>query len=241
MDIAIDIGNSFYKAYFFEKYDCIDEFVNQDNLRFIDYITLKMQNIKCRLIVSSVRKDDDVVFRHFATYKDCIVLDSKLKYPVVIDYKCIDKLGKDRLANVCGAVNLFPKNDILVVDAGTAITYDFIEKGTRYIGGNISPGLDSRYRALNTFTGNLPLLSIDYNEIGLIGNDTKSAIRAGVQYGAIFEVEMYLKKIHELYSDPVVVFTGGDAFFFANSIKNDIFVENKLTAIGLLKILEFNA
>lgn len=243
MDIVIDIGNSLYKAYLFDNEQCVADYASENAADFLDYIhnIMTKHNLPKRICLSSVRKEDDIVFKQVTQKYDCTVLSLDLKFPVEIDYQTIDTLGKDRIANVCGAVKLFPGKDILVVDAGTAITIDFIEKGRKYIGGNISPGIKIRYKALNTFTGNLPLLDIDYDRNIFIGKNTEEAIIAGVQNGVLFEVEMYLKKISRLYPDSIVIFTGGDAIFFANSIKNGIFVEKKLTAYGLLNILELNA
>jgi type III pantothenate kinase len=135
---------------------------------------------------------------------------------------------------------MFPDKNVLVIDAGTAITYDILLKDKKYLGGNISPGILTRFKSLHTFTGKLPLLNINEKVRGLYGDTTESAITLGVQNGIIYEITGTIEAFKEKYDDLMVLFTGGDAFFFEKSLKFCIFVEPNLTAIGLNKILKLN-
>ncbi len=138
-----------------------------------------------------------------------------------------------------GANYLYPGKNVLVVDAGTAITYDFIDENGEYAGGNISPGIEMRFKALNRFTGRLPLVR-QKNPDKLVGQTTEEAILAGVMQGVVFEVEGTIRAFKENYKNLIVIITGGDAIFFDNKLKNYFFVHFNLIAIGLNRILEYN-
>jgi len=154
-------------------------------------------------------------------------------------YKTPDTLGKDRLAAIVGALSLFPGKYILVFDVGTALTIDFIDSGGNYHGGNISPGLNMRFRALHEFTQKLPLQSQTDNYQSL-GNDTASAIVSGVQFGMVFEMKYYIDQFVKKKPALVKILTGGDINFFENKFETYIFAEPNLVFIGLEKIIEFN-
>ena len=149
-------------------------------------------------------------------------------------------MGKDRLAAVAGAIGLYPNTNLLVIDAGTAITYELINSKHEFLGGNISPGMTIRYKALNEFTSKLPLLSAS-DETPLIGQSTKEAIQAGVQNGVLFEIQGLINELSSQYPSIKTIITGGDAEFFARKLKNPIFVHPNLVLIGLNRILEYNA
>ena len=126
-----------------------------------------------------------------------------------------------------GAFYLFPYANTLVIDAGTAITYDIVNKKGQYEGGNISPGIDLRFRALHQFTGRLPLVE-KRNFQKLFGKTTVEAILAGVQHGAIYEVEGAIDRFKNSYKNLNVIITGGDAYFFDKKLKNSFFVRSNL-------------
>lgn len=241
--LIIDIGNTFYKIYVFEGEDC-QSFKTKNSNSAIHYINqlLENQTTIADSIVSSVKSDKDSFFLFLKnTFNEIITFDRFVILPIDILYKTPQSLGKDRLAAVCGAVKLFPGKNLLIIDAGTAITYDFVEQGKAYVGGNISPGLTTRYKSLNTFTDNLPLLDINYENNIFLGQTSKEAIECGVQNGVLFEMETYICRLKEKHPDLITIITGGDAFFFEKSLKNSIFVVENLTALGLKKILELNA
>ena len=159
--------------------------------------------------------------------------------PIKNLYKTPETLGKDRLAAVVGAYSLFPGKDILVMDAGTALTIDFIDKEGNYHGGNISPGLNMRFRALHDYTQKL-FLQTQTDNYQMLGDTTASAIVSGVQNGIIFEVNYYIRHFVKKFPQLVKILTGGDINFFVNKIESSIFAEPNLVFIGLEKIIKFN-
>lgn len=193
-------------------------------------------------IMSSVRENSEKLFTGLkAKFKTALMLSHKTPIPIKNCYESPDTLGKDRLAAVVGAAHLFPKKNILIFDAGTALTMDFINAQNQYLGGIISPGLQMRNKALNHFTGKLPLIKQNRNKPELFGKNTLQALDAGIKNGLLFEIETYIKHFKKKYKSLTVLFTGGDTFFFEKNIKNSIFAEPYLIMIGLNRILDYNA
>ena len=132
-----------------------------------------------------------------------------------------------------------PETDILVIDAGTAITYDIITAEGNYLGGGISPGITMRYKALHTFTGRLPLLDY-YEDAQLIGDDTASSIHSGVLNGALAEMEGIIQSYQLVYPALKIILTGGDHNYFDKRLKIKTFAAPNLVLEGLNLILIFN-
>lgn len=177
--------------------------------------------------------------------KECfftVVLDHTTPLPFKNSYQTPQTLGKDRLAAAAGALQLYPGANVLAIDAGTCIKYDVVTGSGEYLGGGISPGIEMRFRALNTFTDKLPLLH-RADKAELIGRTTEGSIRSGVQNGALEEVKgiisCYSKELGKLKT----VITGGDMGFFTRLIseKNAIFADPYLALKGLNFILKHNA
>jgi type III pantothenate kinase len=166
-------------------------------------------------------------------------LDAKTLLPFTNAYLTPATLGKDRLAAVAGAQALKPNQDVLVVDAGTAITYDFLDAEGVYHGGNIAPGLEMRAAALHQFTHRLPRVEL-YAPKQILGNDTLSAINNGIVYGAVFEIDGYINSLLLNYPKLCVFLTGGSAFYFDNLLKNRTFATKNLVLTGLNRILSIN-
>lgn len=240
MNLVLDIGNSRIKLALFENnklsyHVIVDELLPEQIQDLLDNHA-GLNNA----IVSSVR-DYPEELRHILTdsFDNFIELDAKTPVPITNRYQTPQTLGKDRLAAAVGATVLFPQHNVLVIDAGTAITYELITSKQEYLGGNISPGLTTRFKALQQFTGKLPLLTVN-DETPLIGTDTESAIQSGVQMGLLFEVEKYIEHFNTIYENLQIIITGGDAIFFDKKFKKTIFVDFNLTLIGLNRILEHN-
>lgn len=172
--------------------------------------------------------------------KKKFLLTHHLPLPVKILYKTPATLGVDRIAAVCGAQEILPGRDALVIDAGTCITYDFVDRDGNYHGGGISPGISMRLEAVHTFTERLPLVSSE-GELKLIGDSTETCIRSGVLNGVLAEVNGIVEKYSELYPELGVVFCGGDSNFFENNLKRTIFAAPDLVLSGLNRILRHNA
>ena len=237
LKLIIDIGNTTSKIALFDGKELIK------NATFADLdlskVKLFSQNHKITSsILSSVKgiyaEISDIVELYSAE-----VLSEKTPLPIINSYKTPLTLGKDRLAAVAGASVLYPEKDILVFDAGTCLTIDFINSDKEYIGGRISPGIEMRYNALHTFTDKLPLIKSEKNTL-VIGNDTKTSIISGVQQGILAEVKTIISEYKSQNTDTVFVFTGGDSFYFEKELKNSIFANPNLVLIGLNEILDYN-
>jgi type III pantothenate kinase len=169
-----------------------------------------------------------------------IELNHMVKVPVQVCYETPETLGKDRLAAVIGAFHEMQGKDLLVIDAGTAITYDFISAEGQYPGGNIAPGLEMRSRALHEFTGKLPYFLPDENTEDFPGRNTKNAIQSGVLYGLVHEIDGYVDKLMLKYPNLSVFLTGGSAEILENRLKYRIFARKNLVLNGLNQILKYN-
>ncbi|HAN20042.1 MAG: hypothetical protein A2X13_07240 [Bacteroidetes bacterium GWC2_33_15] len=240
MNLTIDIGNTRCKYAIIEKSDIIEVRIESDiSLEHIREIVNNYPRVS-KAILSTVRQIDFLIISQLESMFDAFVLLTEdTKIPIENLYKTKNTLGKDRLAAVVGANNIFPNTNVLVIDLGTAITYDFINENNQFMGGNISPGLEMRYKALHHFTRQLPLLEKE-NEFDLIADHTKGAIISGVQNGIIFEIEGYINLFNQKFDELIIILSGGDANFFDKKLKNTIFVNSNLNLIGLNRILEFN-
>jgi type III pantothenate kinase len=145
----------------------------------------------------------------------------------------------DRLASAVAAFHRFPVHPVLILNAGTAVTYDIVTKIGEYLGGSISPGMQMRFRALHTFTKQLPLLTytgIDF----LTGNDTDTSVLSGVINGMAAEMEGMIARYQKEYPGIKVVLSGGDLNYFVNRLKISIFAVPNIVIYGLQQILAFN-
>lgn len=240
MNLIIDAGNTKIKVALFEGKDIILK-KEVDELNHILAFTeeASLQKIKAS-IFSSVRKvPSQFIHKLAATCPKLICFSQNTAIPLTIAYKTPHSLGLDRIASAVGAKMHYAESAVLVIDAGTAITFDLITADNIFLGGNISPGLLTRFKALHNFTGKLPLIKPDPDSV-FIGTETEEAIRAGVQNGIIFETEAYIDRLSKEYPQLKIVLTGGDADFFVKKIKSSIFVDSNLVLKGLNKILRFN-
>lgn len=160
-------------------------------------------------------------------------------FPFEIDYKTPETLGIDRIAGVAGAWNKYKDQNILIIDAGTCITYDFISYKGEYKGGGISPGIDIKLKALHKFTANLPDIAFDPN-IELVGDTTRSSILSGVINGTIAEIDGIIKRYQENYENLTIIMSGGYSFFFESKLKHSIFALPNLVLWGLYSIYHYN-
>ena len=172
--------------------------------------------------------------------KRYIRFDHTVPVPIENMYSTPLTLGYDRLAGAVGAHPIYPNHPVLIADFGTAITYDIVTAAGEFLGGNISPGAQSRFRALNEYTSTLPLRGLADNQ-GFLGKSTDSAIENGVAWGIVFETEGYIRTLKREYDEIKIIFTGGDANYFAKLVKNPIFATSDLVFYGLNAILEYNS
>lgn len=167
------------------------------------------------------------------------ILTHKTKLPFKNEYETPETLGSDRIAAVAGAYFMYPGRNVLIIDAGSAITYDFLS-GKTYKGGNISPGLSMRFKALHRFTGKLPLGST-LEKYDSIGKNTIGALAAGVTNGLIYEINEYIRAFQENNIDSMIILTGGDSGYLKERIGYKVNYQPDLVLTGLNHILEYNA
>lgn len=240
MDLALDFGNSNYKLGLFEegKLRRVYRYPNGEYSRII-----KLMDVKAdwRVILSSVtglpKTPLAEIKKQVSFFLD---LDHKTPLPVVNAYQTPGSLGNDRLALAVGGATLYEGQNVMIVDTGTCITYDFVSKEGVYRGGGISPGLRVRARALNEYTQNLPRVEMK-EKVELVGSSTNDSILSGILNGAVSEVDGMIERYTEHFDKCTVVLTGGDMEYFVNNLKNRIFAEPNLVLLGLNQILTFNA
>lgn len=240
MNLAIDIGNKYTKVAVFDGetqlWSNAYKHFHLDNIREI-YVQYPAITDVIMSNVSGNLPQTEAFIRERSHY---MVLTHETPTPIVNRYKTPQTLGRDRIAAVVGAIALYPHEDLLVIDAGTCITYEYVNKGSEYFGGGISPGLRIRFKALKKYTGKLPYLK--KQDIGyLIGGNTTESILSGVINGTAGEINHIISRYREMYPDLRVLVTGGDARFFESYLKSPIFVVPNLVLFGLNKILLYNA
>jgi len=239
MNLIIDIGNTLTKIALVNSGEVISidrvERISEEILNQI-----KKKYSPTQAIISAVGHYDKELYKSLKKNIPVLEFDHNTKVPIKNLYQTPKTLGLDRLAAAVGATTLYPKTNILVIDCGTAITFDLINSKHEYLGGAISPGIRLRFEALHSHTDKLPLLKMESN-YPLIGQTTKDSILSGVLNGVVGEVDIYIQRIKQEYPDVKVLITGGDANFFVDKLKNSIFVVQNLVITGLNRILEFNA
>lgn len=232
MNLCIDVGNTSIKYHLFENDVLIHSFVN--HFEWNDY------NIK-QAILSVVGPEPQSVISILKTKQiPYLFVHSKIKLPFQMQYKTPRSLGADRIALVAGALKNF-KPPLMIIDAGTCITYDYLDEKENYLGGAISPGLMIRFKSLNQYTDKLPLLNIPREIPPIVGGNTIESINSGVVNGVINEIKGFINSWKQNYPDAKVILTGGDASFLHSSLKNMIFaIHNNLLAEGLNYLLKIN-
>lgn len=239
-DLLIDIGNTNAKVVFYYsgRMGKLHRSSERDPLDFIESIIKSSVAEVMTIVVSNVRTSNDPVKERLAPLcKRIIFLDYKTELPIDLQYSFdATELGADRIASALAVAAMFKGQDCIKFDFGTALTIDFIDKTGKYLGGNISLGMRSRFRALHDFTGLLPSIGVD-PEFPDVGVTTTGAMSAGVVFGLIFEVEGYIKR----YPNHTIILTGGDSFYFADRINNTVFATQDMVLQGLAIIADYYA
>ncbi len=236
MNLAIDIGNTTMKAALFSGNAMKEAHVQPAELEEM----LKRCKIR-RAIISKTGEDADTEELLREQGIPVLHLNSSTALPILISYKTPDTLGTDRIAGSVAASHLFPGHDVLKIDFGTCITYDFINKLREFEGGAISPGMMMRFKALHNYTAKLPLIDpMQFTAYELIGVDTAHSVLSGVMNGIKSEVEGIIKEYESRFGNLKVVATGGDSGLFVTLLKSEIFARPYLVLEGLNTILNFN-
>tara|TARA_A100001234_G_scaffold205249_1_gene200780 strand:- start:6412 stop:7137 length:726 start_codon:yes stop_codon:yes gene_type:complete len=239
MNLVLDIGNNFFKLGVFDNSNLIFSFSDKNDKIDIEIekIISKYRKVNSALIsnVSSIKIIDLLNRYNIQTFE----LDSNFIFPFKLNYQTPETLGNDRLALAAAATILFPNSNNLVIDAGTCITIDLIDNNNHFMGGSISPGVKMRYKSLNNYTANLPLLE-NQNNFNFPGNSTDASIHAGVIGGVSNEIMGFVDKINSRYNKVNVILTGGDAKILSKTLKITIFANQNFILEGLNCILNLN-
>lgn len=241
MDLLIDIGNSFIKyAICNEKFDEF-EIKSLSVKKINELIKVLHSNSVRNIVVSSVIDLPSEIKNELEQTKGKLIwVSEKNILPFKIEYETPGSLGADRITLMCGVFELYPSEAVLLINCGSCITYNFINKNGIFKGGAISPGLEMRFKAMNQMTGKLPLVS-KKGEINLTGPlTTETAIRTGVIQGIVFEINGFVDKYLQNNPALIIILSGGDRSFFANKLKNKILVNDNVAFTGLKKILKLN-
>jgi type III pantothenate kinase len=239
MNLIIDVGNTRIKTAVFED----GKMIHNESLTANSFISEAKNIVKkyncTNAIISSVGSINKSLIAELRAEINLIALDYTTKVPFVNQYATPKTLGVDRIALVSSAVATYPNKNVLIIDAGSCITYDFVNNEGNYFGGAISPGLQMRYKALNVFTENLPLLEPS-EIVELIGNSTETSIHSGIINGVINEIDGFIEQYRKKNTDLTIVLTGGDIKFLSNRLKNGIFANPIFLLEALNTILTYN-
>ncbi len=238
MNLVIDKGNTCSKVAVFDGEKMI--FCQREEILSIPYLESMFRQFQIsNAILSTVSGIDGSILDFLSSQCNFTLFTVKTPMPIKLAYVTPETLGSDRLAAVLGAYFLNPQENFVVIDCGTCITYEVFVDNC-YLGGNILPGMQMRFKALSSGTAGLPMVNPQEGDL-LFGKDTISAIRAGVQNGIVYEMEGFITAIQERFGKLNVFLTGGDCHFFEKCLKNRIFAVENLTLIGLNELIEHNA
>ncbi len=236
MELIVDIGNTRTKVAVCTNGEIANVYTinNQSSADFKEIDSLKIG----RGILSSVSGGEDFWKTKFPETK-WLILSPETAIPFKNRYATPQTLGLDRVALVAAAATLFPAKNVLVIDAGTCVTFDFLTAGNEYLGGSISPGLQMRLKAMHHFTAKLPLVEVDVN-VNLIGNSTETCLQSGALHGLAAEINGTVAEYNSRFNNLIVVLTGGDTKVLAPLVKSGIFAPQNFLLHGLHAILAYN-
>lgn len=233
MNLIVDIGNTVTKLALCEGMVLGKTFRYQGENKLDFILDIARKNLPEAIAISSPRAISDRGISELKKVCERLVILDPNHRQVALEASIPDYVMPDCTASIIAARKLFGGKACTVFDFGTIITSSFLSSSGEYEGGTISPGCTTRFRSIKRYAGNLPLLS-ETEENKVIGDSLNSAIRSGVVSGIMFEIDGYIST----HPDNIVVFTGGDANYFAKRTKNSIFVVCNLVLMGLALIAE---
>jgi type III pantothenate kinase len=239
MILIIDVGNTRIKSAVFEQDTLVEvNFFSNESFKIsIENILKKFDKIT-NLVIASVGILEKKAFQSFSNQVKINFISRESNFPFQNNYISPSTLGIDRMVLSAGAVLQFPKQNRLIIDAGTCVTYDFIDDKDVYHGGAISPGIRLRYEVMHNYTAKLPLLSIEDPE-KVIGNTTNQSLHSGVINGITFEIDGFIDSIKSKNENFIIILTGGDANFLAKRLKNTIFANSNFLLESLNNLYQY--
>jgi type III pantothenate kinase len=236
MNLVVDFGNTCIKAALFEDKVLVEHFVFEDATALLA-AGFEQRGIKY-CITASVTQEHELVLESFSRHFETLLFIQSTRQPLRNLYSSAATLGSDRLAAAIGSYSLFPDKNVLTIDAGTCLKYNFVNDKNEFIGGAISPGIPMRLKALHAYTSALPAVEADKNYRQLVGTSTQESLLSGALMVA--EVEGTIRRYEALYPDLQVVVTGGDSDYLCSQLKNRFFADQFLILQGLHTILLYN-
>lgn len=233
--LVIDAGNTVIKLALFQD----EKLLNIQRVDVKQFDEFMQENSVRKTIISSVLSPEETT-KISANFDSPIIVTCDTPLPINLNYKSKETLGIDRICNSVFASKQINQGFAVTIDIGTCVKFDLVSADGEYLGGSISPGIGLRYKSLNDYTGNLPLLD-DKSNTELVGTDTNSSIRSGVINGIKAEIHHLMELYSNKFDDLTFFVTGGDARYFDIHSKNDIFAIENLTLYGLYEIYVFNA
>ncbi len=238
MRLLIDIGNTLCKVALAEEKSISEALSFPFSVQKIEAL-LEKEDVQ-KIAFSTVKSHSPEETKFF-TKSGMTGVKDFAHFPFINKYESKETLGDDRIAAVCGAYSMRKKSGaMLIIQAGTAFTFDYLNENNEYLGGAISPGIELRFKALHNFTGNLPLIEKTIN-FDAIGTSTKDSISGGVMMGSLAEIQYRIDLFHNQFPEGEIFITGGNASYFVSSLKNDIFAAENLVLHGLNYLLNLNS
>jgi len=239
MLLVIDIGNTRIKGAVFEHNRVLEHFSFLFDELKIHLNSIAKKYPRCKdIVVANVGNYTKEAFQQMVTSLDCHFITRQWSFPFNNKYLTPETLGIDRMVLASGAVLSYPKQNRLVIDAGTCVTYDFVDFNDNYLGGAISPGIRLRYEALHQKTAKLPNLEVKYPDY-FIGNSTNEAIHVGVVQGLLHEIDGFIAQFQSENANITIILTGGDTDFLAKRLKNTIFANSNFLLESLYKTFQY--
>ena len=237
-NLTIDRGNTATKAVVWEGRRAIWQQSYPDAVREDFCNIVEKYSPECAILCTVTDGNEFILetLTELLGEENVKVLTREMPIPMEIDYSTPETLGADRVAAAVGATVINPGKTSLVVDIGTAITYDVVTADCHFRGGNIAPGIGMRLRALNAYTSRLPLIDRK-GETPLWGESTDTAMRSGAVNGVIGEILYYMS---QLPADTTLILTGGWGTDMAKLLPIKAVAKPCLVSIGLNRILSYN-
>ena len=237
--LILDFGNTLKKIAVFRGNDLLDSVsTTTDVINIVESYKKDYPDLKSAILSAVVNVDIHLI-SYLKTNFNFIFFNEDTAVPIENHYQTPKTLGRDRLAAAIAGIQIFPNKNILIIDAGSSITYEIVTAEGIYLGGAISPGIKMRAKALNSFTDKLPLVSTE-DKTRMIGNTTENCLKSGIINGTIAEINGMISSYSDLYNNLKIILTGGDTYYFDKSLKYDIFASPNLVLQGLNNILDYN-
>jgi type III pantothenate kinase len=238
LNLVVDIGNTRIKAALFKENIL---FKNKSYNTVSELISDKLFISEAKnAIIASVVEGLGNFYDSFNAIIPTQIFTVDTNIPLKNLYQSVSTLGSDRIIASVGGYFLYPNTNLLIVDAGTCIKYNFTNSKNEYLGGGISPGIQMKFKSLNQFTSKLPLISFDETYTDLIGTNTQNSILSGILNGTVEEIDGIINQYNTQFTNLICILTGGDCEYLAKRLKNSIFAHQNLILKGLNDILNYN-